>query len=84
MSDRVVHFVGFRDDRYWSAVRIWGRPHMIHYRWDRRARREVGKQDLVVFATGDEHQPPPAWNGPDFDERLYSELLGLPWVDDHA
>ncbi|TDR94190.1 hypothetical protein [Enterovirga rhinocerotis] len=81
---RCVHFVGFRDDRFWAAVRVFGRPHMIHHRWDARAKREIGDDDVVVFATGDEHQPVSRYNGPDLDERLYSELLGLPWIDDKA
>jgi len=33
-----IHFVGFRNDRYWNAVRIWGFPDFIHPRWDVRAR----------------------------------------------
>ena len=32
-----VHFVGFRDERYWSAVKVWGRPSFIHRGWDMRA-----------------------------------------------
>ena len=30
---RCVHFIGFRDDRYWNAVRVFGRPHFIHRWW---------------------------------------------------
>ena len=65
----VTHFVGFRDDRYWSAVKIWGRPAFIHIRWDRRAQRDIAPGDTVVFATGDEHQKPSRWNGPDLVEQ---------------
>lgn len=36
-----AHFVGFRDDRCWSAVRAFGRPDFIHIGWDRRARHEI-------------------------------------------
>jgi hypothetical protein len=54
-----VHFVGFRDDRYWSAVRVWGRPDFIHRGWDLRARREVAPDiDTVIFATGEHNQRP--------------------------
>lgn len=63
-----VHYVGFRDDRYWSAYRIFGGPRFIHRRWDRRARRDVGADDIVIFATGDEHQPVAGHNGSDLDE----------------
>ncbi|WP_342150702.1 hypothetical protein [Methylorubrum sp. SB2] len=64
-----VHYVGFRNDRYWNAYRIWGGPRMIHRRWDRIARYEVGPSDVVIFAEGDEHQPLPAYNATDIDER---------------
>lgn len=53
-----VHFVGFRDDRYWSAVKVWGSPHFIHRGWDRRALREIGEEDTVVFADGPHDQAP--------------------------
>lgn len=52
-----LHFVGFRDDRYWNAVRAFGLPDVVHRVWDERARVEVGPDDVVVFAEGDEHQP---------------------------
>ena len=67
---RCVHFVGFRDDRYWNAVRVFGRPDFIHRIWDRRAAREIGPGDLIVFAIGDETQEPAARNGDDIDERF--------------
>lgn len=63
-----VHFVGFRDDRWWNAIRVFGRPDFIHMRWDQRARREIGPDDVVVFATGDETQPPSRFNAPDIIE----------------
>lgn len=47
---RVIHFIGFRGDEYWSAVRVWGSPHFIHRGWDLRARRDIGPEDLVIFA----------------------------------
>lgn len=61
MSDDIkpcLHFVAFRDDRYWSAVRIWGRPHFIHRGFDLRARRDIDPSDTVVFAEGDADQAP--------------------------
>ncbi|MEO1490136.1 MAG: hypothetical protein AAFR88_11990 [Pseudomonadota bacterium] len=63
-----VHFVGFRDDRYWNAVRVWGRPSFIHYVWDRRAQRDVAPGDVVVFAKGHANQPIARYNGPDLFE----------------
>lgn len=47
-----LHFVGFRDDRYWNAVRIFGLPDFYHRVWDTRAVAEVVDGDMVVFARG--------------------------------
>lgn len=66
---RVVHFIGFRGEEFWSAVKAFGRPHFIHRGWDRRAQREIGDGDLVVFAKGDEHQPLAERNYPDIIEK---------------
>ena len=63
-----IHFVGFRDDRYWSAVRIWGKPDFIHRRWDKRAQREILEADTIVFATGDAAQEPAHFSGDDINE----------------
>ncbi len=52
----VTHFVGFRGDEFWSAVRVFGYPQFFHRWWDVRAWQEVAPGDTVVFATGDEHQ----------------------------
>lgn len=49
---RLVHFVGFRDDRYWNAMRVFGPPDMIHEAWDRYAADDCAPDDLVVFAEG--------------------------------
>lgn len=68
LSGRIIHFVGFRDDRYWNAVRIWGRPTYIHRGWDRRAQIDIAPGDLVIFATGTEADPPKDFNYPDLDE----------------
>lgn len=54
----LVHFVGFRDDRYWNAVRVFGLPNMIHEAFDRYAADEVAPGDLVVFAEGEWGQTP--------------------------
>lgn len=65
---RTVHYVGFRDDRIWNALKIWGGPRFYHRRWDRRAQRDIGPNDVVIFATGDEHQPLVRANGDDLIE----------------
>ena len=63
-----VHFVGFRDDRFWNAVRVFGRPDFIHRKWDQRARREIAPDDVLIFAEGDEEQSVAKHNGNDIDE----------------
>ena len=55
---RLVHFVGFRDDRYWNAVRVFGPPDMIHRVWDVYAANDIAPGDLVVFAQGEADRPP--------------------------
>lgn len=65
---RCVHYVGFRDDRYLNAYRVFGGPAFIHRRWDQRAAREVSEDDIVVFANGPSEQEPSHINGNDLDE----------------
>ncbi len=55
---RIVHFIGFKDDRYWNAVKVFGAPHYIHPGFDMRALREIAPGDVVVFAEGDWRQEP--------------------------
>ncbi|WP_240310951.1 hypothetical protein [Altererythrobacter sp. ZODW24] len=57
-----VHFVGFRDDRYWNAVRIWGEPSFIHETWDTYAKDEVAPGDVVVFARGEWDRSPKSFS----------------------
>ena len=52
-----LHFIGFKDDRYWNAVRVFGLPDFYHRIWDFRARQEAADGDVMVFATGDETMP---------------------------
>lgn len=53
-----LHFIGFRGDEYWSAVRIFGRPDFVHRYWDYRAIGDIAPGDTVVFATGTERDLP--------------------------
>ena len=64
----MIHFVGFRDDRYWNAVKVFGLPDFIHRRWDIRAQREIAPGDTLVFARGDERCPPSRMSGDDLTE----------------
>lgn len=63
-----VHFVGFRDDRYWSAVKVFGLPDFIHRGWDKRAQREIADGDVVLFADGLALQSPRAKSFDDIQE----------------
>lgn len=71
MTAPAVHYVGFRDDRYWNAYRIYGGPRVIHRWWDLRARREIGPDDIVIFANGDCDQEPRKQSAPDIDESVW-------------
>jgi hypothetical protein len=59
-----LHFVGFKDDRVWNALRVFGPPDFWHRSWDARARAEIVEGDIAVFATGSiEDEPKPnAWD----------------------
>ncbi len=63
-----LHFVGFRGDEYWSAVRVFGQPDFIHIGWDRWARQEVMDGDVAVFAHGTFDDEPSAYSFPDLRE----------------
>lgn len=52
----MLHFVGFKDDRYFNAVKVFGKPDFVHRFWDVRATHEVAEGDVVVFASGDDTQ----------------------------
>ena len=54
--NNAIHFVGFSNDRYNTAVKVFGTPDFIHRKWDRRAVNEVMENDIVIFADGDETQ----------------------------
>jgi hypothetical protein len=58
MITPITHFVGFRDDRYWNAVKVWGSPVFIHRGWDLRARRDIADCDIIIFADGPHDQEP--------------------------
>lgn len=67
-TNRCVHYVGFRDDRFLSAWRVFGGPVFIHRVWDKRAKREIADTDLVIFANGSHDQKPTERNGDDIRE----------------
>ena len=54
--NNAIHFVGFKDNRYNAAIKVFGTPDFIHRFWDQRAANEVMENDVVVFADNDETQ----------------------------
>jgi len=44
-----VHFIGFRGEEYWSAVKIFGVPDFIHLIHDNRLYGDVGEHDILIF-----------------------------------
>lgn len=66
--DTIVHFVGFKDDRYHNAVKVFGPPHYIHPGFDMRALREIAPGDFVVFANGAADQLPRQKSFTDYNE----------------
>lgn len=54
--NNAIHFVGFSDNRYNTAIKVFGTPDFIHRFWDRRAVDEVQPGDVVLFANGNETQ----------------------------
>lgn len=62
-----LHFVGFKDDRWWNAVKVFGKPDFVHRIWDMRALREIWDEgDIVVFA--DQPDAPSRRSGNDITE----------------
>jgi hypothetical protein len=52
----LVHFVGFRGEEYWSAVRVYGLPDVIHRWHDERCLAEQAAGDIVVWANQTAHR----------------------------
>lgn len=53
-----LHFVGFRGEEYWSAVRVWGFPDFIHRYLDHRAVGDFAPDDIIICARGCTDDPP--------------------------
>jgi hypothetical protein len=68
-----VHFVGFRGEEYWSAVKVWGLPDFYHRGWDRRARREIMDGDTILFASGPHDQGTVEHNLPDLSKEYLDD-----------
>lgn len=44
-----MHFIGFRGDEYWSAVKVWGKPDHVHPRATWSCLGEIEADALVVI-----------------------------------
>ena len=52
----MLHFVGFRGEEYWSAVKVWGVPDFYHRFNDERVLfgGEMSVNDVAVYANNSE------------------------------
>jgi len=70
---RVVHYIGFRDDAYLRALRIFGGPVMIHRVNDIRTQSEIDpRHDMAIYAGKEREErvrdiPGPCITGPGYD-----------------
>lgn len=53
-----IHFIGFKNDRYWNAVKVFGKPDFYHRYWDDRAQSMIVDDDIAIFADGDDSKIP--------------------------
>ena len=62
--NNALHFVGFKDERVYTAIAVFGRPDFWHRIWDARAKAEIAEGDVAVFASGtsDDMVKPVAFN----------------------
>lgn len=75
MNKPCLHFVGFKDDRLWNAVKVFGHPDFYHLTWDKRAKQEAVEGDTIVFADIDETHDPS--NYPSWDDSQWEVICGL-------
>lgn len=62
---RAVHYIGFRGDEFVRALRVFGGPVIIHRVHDQRAHRDIGEDDLVIFANKEREDVIREINAPD-------------------
>lgn len=71
-----LHFVGFRNERVYTARSIFGAPDFYHRNWDYRAYQETSVPgDVVVFASGTINDPPKptSWDDSEADIRAWAK-----------
>jgi hypothetical protein len=52
----MLHFIGFRGDEYYRAIRVFGQPDFVHKFFDGRVREEADVNDTFIFANGSENK----------------------------
>jgi hypothetical protein len=63
-----IHFVGFRKDQeYWNAVSIWGKPDFIHLIHDHRLYGDLGDQDILILGSKGTDKPDPKYSWQDHE-----------------
>lgn len=70
-----LHFVNFRDEKVYTARRIFGTPDFYHRNWDTRARQEIIEGDTAVFAVGTIDDPVKigaSWDDSEADIRAWA------------
>lgn len=66
MTKPCVHFVGFKDDDFVRAQKVWGKPDFIHKWHDHRMWGDIDPdRDTVVFANGIDPVTPSQWTWQD-------------------
>ena len=65
---KCIHFIGFRGEEYWSAVKVWGKPDFYHRGFDLRMWRDIADGDKLIFANGWETKGPTERTFPDIEE----------------
>ena len=70
---RAVHYIGFRGDEFARAERVFGGPVVIHRVHDQRAQRDIGTEDLVIFANKEREDVIRPFNGDDVTGLGYTE-----------
>ena len=58
MTNSCTHFVGFTDDTFNRAIKVFGRPDFVHRYWDGRAKSMIGPCDRAIFSKGTDQDVP--------------------------
>ena len=63
-----IHFIGFRkNEEYWSAVKVWGKPDFVHMIHDKRLYGDVCETDTLVLGSKASPKPHPKYSWQDHE-----------------